>query len=74
MRRKLLSVLLGLGLLFTASAASGQAPKNYDDAGDPTNLTKMTLQRPYKAWGLIGLLFVLCVVVTFKSSKRSHLD
>lgn len=71
--RKLVTGAILSTALMTGVAAAGN-DINYDDRGYPVSVPKLELQRPYKAWALIGLFLVLALGVTFKSSKRTHLD
>lgn len=75
-RSRWLSALIFAGvLMLNALAATAQEKiSNYDEQGDPANVNKLELERPYKAWALIGVFFVGCLALTFKSSKRTHLD
>src|SRR5437868_8691423 len=77
MRRMLrvgvVSLVLGLGAPLALGQATNELNK-FDERGFPTNVPKLELQRPMKAWALTGLFLILCLAVTFKPSKRSHLD
>ena len=72
LRKLICGAVLATGLL--AGVAQAGNDINYDERGYPVNVPKLELQRPYKAWLLVGLFLVLALGVTFKSSKRTHLD
>lgn len=69
----MLTAVTAIGL--SAGVALAQdANSHYDGDGEPTNVPKLEMQRPLKAWGLSILFLFGALALGFKSSKRTSAD